>query len=363
MKVNLNLAVVSLCCVIVVVMRVSSKNMMRAVQFREPGGPENLYIGEVERPVPGKGEVLIKVKATAINRADTLQRKGLYPVPAGVTDILGLEAAGEISEIGPGCNQRWKVGDRVMALLAGGGNAEYVSSPEGQVMPIPSTLDFPQAAAIPEVWVTAFQLLHAIGKVMAGETVLIHGGASGVGTAAIQLCVQAGARPLVTAGSAVKLETTRNLGAVGNFNYKEDDVVAEVMRATNGKGVNIVLDCVGGSMYETNINVLGMDGRWVVYGLMGGGNVNGDLLRKVLAKRLSITGTTLRSRSLQYKEQLVQDFSRLALPLFENRTFRPVIHTLFPLAEIGRAHELMEDNLNTGKIILQVEESTGKEEL
>ncbi|KAK7480209.1 hypothetical protein BaRGS_00028594 [Batillaria attramentaria] len=336
---------------------------MQAVQLKEAGGPENLFVGEVTRPVPREGEVLVQVKATAINRADTLQRKGQYPVPPGVTDILGLEAAGVVSQLGPGCSQRWAVGDRVMALLAGGGNAEYAVSPEDLLMPVPSKMDFLQAAAIPEVWLTAFQLLHTIAKVQKGETVLIHGGASGVGTAAIQLCLQAGARPIITAGSAAKIETARHLGAAAGFNYKEDNVTAKVLDATGGKGVNIVLDCVGGSMYEHNVNSIAIDGRWIVYGLMGGPNVNGDILRKVLSKRISIIGTTLRSRSLEYKKKLVSDFSSLALPLFESGAFKPIIHTVLPLSKIREAHEMMEANINTGKIILQVEHPSGREEL
>lgn len=352
-------------CIVIPCTTSTSATMMRAAQLKEAGGPENLYLGQVPVPTPQQGEVLIKVKATAINRADTLQRKGLYPPPPGASPILGLEATGVVIHLGPGCSDRWSVGDKVMALLAGGGNAEYVACPEGQLMPVPSNLDFVQAAAIPEVWITAFQLLHAIARVQPGESVLIHGGASGVGTAAIQLCVQAGARPLVTAGTAAKLETARSLGAVAAFNYKSDDVVAGVLNATDGKGVDIVLDCVGGSMYDTNVNVLAMDGRWVVYGLMGGGNVNGDLLRKVLSKRLAITGSTLRSRSLEYKRELVENFSRLALPLFEAGTLKPVVHTVLSLDDLGQAHQMMESNLNTGKIVLAVDEdeSVEKQEL
>ncbi|XP_076466810.1 quinone oxidoreductase PIG3-like [Babylonia areolata] len=360
--VTFHLTVFAFCFFIVT----ARETMMKAAQIKEPGGPENLYLGQVPMPVPQPGEVLIKVKATAINRADTLQRKGLYPPPPGASPILGLEAAGVVVRLGPECSDRWSVGDRVMALLTGGGNAEYVACPEGQLMPVPSNLNFQQAAAIPEVWLTAFQLLHTIAKVQAGESVLIHGGASGVGTAATQLCLQAGAHPLVTAGTAAKLQAARGLGATAAFNYKEDDVAAGVLKATEGKGVNIVLDCVGGSMYDTNVNALAMDGRWIVYGLMGGGNINADLLRKVLSKRLTITGTTMRTRSLAYKRDLVENFSRLAVPLFEAGVFKPIIHTVLSLDDIGKAHQMMESNLNTGKIILSVneeEEGSVKQEL
>ncbi|PVD28544.1 hypothetical protein C0Q70_11132 [Pomacea canaliculata] len=335
--------------------------MMRAVQIDQPGGPENLYIGQVPIPTPGSKEILIQVKATAINRADTLQRRGMYPPPPGVTDILGLEAAGIISKLGPGCSGRWAVGDRVMTLLSGGGNAEYVVSPEGLLMPIPSGMDFTEAAAIPEVWLTAFKLLHTVGKVQAGESVLIHAGASGVGTAAIQLCIQAKAHPYITAGSSAKIQSAVRLGAVEGFNYKEENVGARVLEATGGKGVNIILDCVGSSMYEHNLSAIAVDGRWIRYGLPGGGDASGDFLRKVLSKRITLTGTTLRAQSLEFA--LVSNFIKDVLPLFENGAVKPIIHTVLSLEKIVEAYKLTEANVNTGKIILTVNSGDEHQEL
>ncbi|XP_071113105.1 quinone oxidoreductase PIG3-like [Haliotis cracherodii] len=335
--------------------------MMRAAQF-EKGGPENLYVAEVARPVLGERQVLIRVHATAINRADTLQRKGLYPPPPGESDILGLEAAGVVESLGPGCSGKWKIGDRVMSLLAGGGNSEYVASPEKLLMPIPEGMDYINAAAIPEVWLTAYQLLHFVGKVQTGETVLIHGGASGVGTAAIQLVSLAGAKSIVTAGSENKIATATSLGASKGFNYKEGDFSQKVLDATNGKGVDVILDCVGGSYYEQNMNVIATDGRWVLYGLMGGGQISGDVLAKLLRKRVSITGTTLRARSLEYKTKLVGNFTEKVLPHFKSGSVKPIVFTTFPLEKIGDAHKMMEENKNTGKIVIEVVQDTDKKD-
>ncbi|KAJ8315516.1 hypothetical protein KUTeg_007666 [Tegillarca granosa] len=245
--------------------------MMRAVKFDKPGGADNLYIGQVPVPELRQKEVLIEVYSSAINRADTLQRQGRYPPPKGESDILGLEATGKISQKGPGCSDKWKIGDRVMALLAGGGNAEYVACHEDILMSVPSTMKFTEAAAIPEVWLTSYQLLHTIGQVKKGDTVLIHAGGSGIGTTATQLAVLAGATPIVTAGSA---------------------------------GVNLILDCIGESFYEQNINSIANEGRWVLYGLLGGGNVNGDIFSKMLRKRITVTGTTLRARSIELSPEL-----------------------------------------------------------
>ncbi|XP_025096885.1 quinone oxidoreductase PIG3-like isoform X2 [Pomacea canaliculata] len=323
--------------------RADTHQMMRAAEMDMPGGYHNLSIGLVTIPTPGSKEVLIQVKATAINRADTLQ---VFPV------ILGLEVAGIISKLGPGCSRRWAVGDRVMTLLSGRREAEYVVSPEGLLMPIPSGMDFTEAAAILEVWLTAFKLLHTVGKVQAGESVLIHAGASGVGTAAIQLCIQAKAHPYITADSSAKIQSAVRLGAVEGFNYKEENVGARVLEATGGKGVNIILDCVGSSMYEHNLSAIAVDGRWIRYGLPGGGDASGDFLRKVLSKRITLTGTTLRAQSLEFA--LVSNFIKDVLPLFENGAVKPIIHTVLSLEKIVEAYKLTEANVNTGKIILTV---------
>ncbi|XP_078322706.1 quinone oxidoreductase PIG3-like isoform X2 [Crassostrea virginica] len=337
--------------------------MMKAVTF-EPGGPENLRIGSVAIPQLREKEVLLKVYATAINRADMLQRKGLYPPPTGESDILGLEAVGIVDRLGPGCVKSWKPGDKVMALLPGGGNAEYVASREELLMPLPSNMKFIEAAAIPEVWLTAFQLLFIVGKVKKGDTVLIHAGGSGVGTAAVQLCRQFGARALVVAGSQEKIDFAKSLGAEEGFNYKEAEFEPKVLAQTEGKGVDLILDCVGGSFFDQNINSIATEGTWVIYGLMGGYTVNsGDHLAKILRKRITIVGSTLRARSIQYKESLVEEFSQRALPHFSNGEFRPIIDTTLTLDSIQEAHQLMESNKTTGKIVLQVRDEAAKEEL
>ncbi|KAH9525307.1 hypothetical protein Btru_001026 [Bulinus truncatus] len=325
--------------------------MMQAVQF-SPGGVENMFVAQVPVPEPGDMEVRIQVYATAVNRADTLQRMGRYNPPEGASTILGLEAAGVIDKLGPGCPSTVTKGLRVMALLTGGGNAEYVTCRYELIMPIPENLDFVKAAAIPEVWLTAYQLLYIIGKLDRNDVVLIHAAGSGVGTAAIQLVKQAGAVAIATAGTDRKIEFATSLGADCTVNYKTGDVAEKVLQHTNSKGVTMVLDCVGSSMFEANLKSIGMDGRWIEYGFLGGSQVNTDLSR-LLAKRITMSFTTLRSRSVNYKENLVQEFSKHALPLFENGTFKPVIEKVFPLSDVAKAHGLMESNQNLGKIVIE----------
>ncbi|NXA49190.1 QORX oxidoreductase, partial [Nothocercus julius] len=344
---------------------------MLAVHFDCPGGPENLYVKEVLKPHPGEGEVLVKVSASALNRADLLQRRGKYPPPKGASEILGLEAAGTVVEFGGGCEGRWRVGDAVMALLSGGGHAQYVTVPEGHLMPVPADMTFAQAAAIPEAWLTAFQLLHFVGKIEEGETVLIHAGASGVGVAAIQLVRLAKAIPIVTAGTQEKLDATANLGAAAGFNYKTEDFSEKVLAFTQGSGVDIILDCVGGSYWEKNLNCLKTDGRWIIYGLLSGGEVHGDFLARLLAKRGSIHTSLLRSREKeaslgitvetlflrQYKERLVGAFTRTVLPHLRVGAcprLRPLVHSIYPLHRIAEAHAAMEENRNIGKIVIEM---------
>ncbi|XP_060790493.1 quinone oxidoreductase PIG3 isoform X1 [Neoarius graeffei] len=334
---------------------------MQAVCFKEPGGPEKLYLGRVPKPEPKDGEVLIKVYATALNRADVLQRRGLYPAPPGASEILGLEAAGVITGFGPGLQRNFNLGDKVMALLSGGGYAQYVAVPEELLMPVPSHLTLYEAAAIPEAWLTAYQLLHLIAQVKEGESVLIHAGASGVGTAAIQLAYLFCAIPLVTAGSPDKLKLAEKLGAAAGFNYKEGDFSDQVLQFTQGRGVDIILDCIGGSYWEKNVHSLAMDGRWVLYGVMGGKAVDGDLLGKLLFKRGHILSSLLRSRNLQYKAELVRSFTEQVLPHFQSTdlltSLRPIIDTVFNMEDITEAHRHMEANKNTGKIIIKVSET------
>nr|DBA25715.1 TPA: hypothetical protein GDO54_010073 [Pyxicephalus adspersus] len=330
---------------------------MLAAHFDAPGGPDNLYIKEVDRPVPKEGEVLVQVHASALNRADLLQTRGYYPPPPGASQIIGLEAAGKVVALGPGADGRWKIGDRVMALLTGGGNAQFVAVPATQLMPIPPGMTDTDAAAIPEVWLTSYQLLHFVGKVRKGETVLIHAGASGVGTAAIQLCRLAGVLPMVTAGSAEKLEFTKKLGAASGFNYKDEDFGTKCLEATKNVGADVILDCVGATHWQKNLQCLNTDGRWVVYGLMGSGEIHGDFLTLLLRKRGSLLASTLRSRSHEYKEELVKAFTEQVLPYFSpggSIQLRPIVDSVFPFDQIADAHRRMEANKNMGKIVLQI---------
>ncbi|TNN78233.1 Quinone oxidoreductase PIG3 [Liparis tanakae] len=322
--------------------------MMRAVCVDVPGGPENLLLRAVPRPQPKGREVLIKVHATALNRADLLQRRGLYPSPPGESDIIGLEVAGTVDTLGPGVEGGWRPDDRVMALLSGGGYAEYVSVPEELLMPIPPNLTLCQAAAIPEAWLTAFQLLVFIAQVKEGEVVLAHAGASGVGTAAVQLARLFGAVPVVTAGSPEKLKMAESLGAAAGFNYKEESFAKG--------GADVILDCIGGCNWEQNVSSLATDGRWVLYGTMGGRAVEGELLGKLLSKRGHLLCSLLRSRSLQYKAELVTAFSRRVLPHFSGQraSLRPVVDSTYSLEDIADAHRHMEANRNTGKIVINV---------
>lgn len=315
-----------------------------------------MLLRAVPKPEPKDGKVLVKVHAAALNRADLLQRRGLYPPPPGESDIIGLEVAGTVDALGPGLKRDWKPDDRVMALLSGGGYAEYVSVPEELLMPVPSNLTLCQAAAIPEAWLTAFQLLVFIAQVKDREVVLVHAGASGVGTAAVQLVRLFGAVPIVTAGSPEKLRMAEKLGAAAGFNYKEESFAQGVYDFTKGKGANVILDCIGGANWEQNVSSLAIDGRWVLYGTMGGRTVEGDLLGKLLSKRGHLLSSLLRSRSLQYKAELVRAFSHRVLPYFSDQpaSLRPVIDSTFSLEDIAEAHRHMEANRNMGKIVVNM---------
>uniref|UniRef100_A0A3P9AC25 Enoyl reductase (ER) domain-containing protein n=1 Tax=Esox lucius TaxID=8010 RepID=A0A3P9AC25_ESOLU len=333
--------------------------MMLAVCVDTPGGPENMLLRKVPRPQPKDGQVLIRVHATALNRADTLQRKGLYPAPPGESQVLGLEVAGTVASVGPGLRRCWAPGDHIMALLSGGGYAEYVAVPEELLMSVPPQLSLYQAAAIPEAWLTAFQLLHFVAMVKKGEIVLVHAGASGVGTAAVQLVQLAGAIPIVTTGSSEKLQMAETLGAAAGFNYKEEDFAEKVNHFTAGRGADVILDCIGGSSWAKNVACLATDGRWVLYGCLGGKTVNGDILGKLLSKRGQLLSSLLRSRSLQYKADLVKAFSERALPHFSEQAtspwlLRPVIDSTFSLEQVADAHRRMEANRNIGKIVINV---------
>jgi len=329
---------------------------MKAVLTKAPGGTENLYVGETSRPQLKHGEVLIQVHSSAVNRADILQRQGSYPPPEGCSTVIGLECAGVIEEIGEGVTRPFKKGDHVMALVGGGGYAQYCAAHEGSVLPIPIGVKLDEAGAIPEAWLTAFQTSYFIGKVSVGDIVLIHAAASGVGTAAIQLCKLFGAKPIAVVGSQDKIDYCLKLGAVKGINYKTQDFGKEALayaQEQKASGVNLVLDCVGASHALQHVECLAMDGRWVLYGTMGGGVLDKFPIGAILRKRIQLTGTTLRTRSLSYKAQLVKEFSEKALPHFGTALF-PIVDKVYPLSEVAAAHDRMESNLNTGKIVLSL---------
>jgi putative PIG3 family NAD(P)H quinone oxidoreductase len=325
---------------------------MKAVVIREPGGPEVLQAGEWEKPVPGDDEILVRIAATALNRADTLQRRGRYPPPAGASPILGLEMSGEVAEVGSRCT-RWKPGDRVFGLLPGGGYAEYAVIHEQMAMAVPVGMTMTDAAAIPEVFLTAFQALVWHARLMAGETILIHAGASGVGTAAIQIARQLNAEVLVTASTA-KLRRCRELGASHAIDYTKGPFEASVLSTTDKKGVDVIIDFVAGPYFHQNIASLKPDGRLVLLAALGGGTVEQVDLRRILTKRLTVIGSTLRARSIGYQIRLTDEFTRFAIPLFADGTLRPIVDSVFDWRDVVTAHEYMEANRNTGKIVLRI---------
>lgn len=327
---------------------------MKAILLKEYGGPEQLYIGETKKPTPASNEVLVKVKATALNRADTIQRMGKYPPPPGASSIIGLEMSGVIEEIGSEVTN-WKIGDQVCALLAGGGYAEFVTVHSQCLIPIPADFDFGKAAAIPEVFLTAYQAIFYLLKLKKGERILIHAGASGVGTAAIQLAKSLGAKEIIVTASAGKHQICKDLGADFTIDYKTQNFEEEVLKITNGEGVDVIIDFLAAPYFQKNINSMNFDGRMVMLAVMGGWKVEELVLINILKKRLHIMGSTLRTRTLEYKIGLTKDFIDYALPKFESGELQPVIDSVYNWKDVADAHRLMESNGNSGKIILQVE--------
>ena len=327
---------------------------MQAIVLHQYGGPEVLQISEVPTPKPGADEVLVRVVGTALNRADLMQRMGMYPPPEPRPpfEIPGLECSGLVEEIGKDVKS-WKPGDRVMALLPGGGYAEYVTVPSSMLMPVPENLDLHEAAAIPEVFLTAYDALFHQGELQKGEKVLIHAGGSGVGTAAIQLAVQYGAWVSATVGSLDKIARIQELGAQHVVHYRSADFVEEIKRLVSG--VDLVLDFVGGPYLQRNMDVCNQRGRIVQIGLLGGARGEIDL-NVLLFKRLKLIGTALRYRPLEEKIALTQKFIRTVLPLFAQGQIKPVIDRILPLSEVAEAHRTMAENLNFGKIVLAVGE-------
>ncbi|MFD1706042.1 NAD(P)H-quinone oxidoreductase [Siminovitchia sediminis] len=312
-----------------------------------------LKFEEVNTPVIKDNELLVKVKAAGLNRADLLQKRGKYPPPPGAPDILGLEASGVIEKIGANV-KGWKKGDRVCALLPSGGYAEYAAIPAELAIPIPKNLSFEEGAAIPEGFLTAYLNLFDLGNLQSGETVLIHAGASGVGTAAIQLAKEAGARVIITAGSPEKLQLCRSLGADLAINYKKGPFAAQVKESTGEKGVQLILDFIGAPYWKENIDALAMDGKLVLIGTMGGAKIKEVNLLNILFKRLHVLGTTLRSQPIDKKAALTKAFVDFSLKRFRDDRLKPIIDSIWDWNEAEKAHSLMEENKNAGKIILRI---------
>ena len=325
---------------------------MTAIEITHPGGPEVLRA--VQRPVPrpNHGEVLIRVDAAGVNRPDVLQRRGHYPPPPGASDIPGLEVAGTIVETGAAA-LRWQVNDRVCALVAGGGYAEYCVAPAAQCLPIPGNLDVVSAAAVPETFFTVWTNLFQRGALRAGERVLIHGGTSGIGTTAIQLAHVLGAIVYATAGSDDKCAACRRLGATVAINYRDSDFVDVIRRDTNGAGVDLILDIIGADYFNRNIECLAVDGRLVQIGLLGGSTTTIDLGR-VMRRRLTITGSTLRIRTVEEKGALARELETNVWPLLAAQRVAPVVDRTFPLTDASAAHQRMEDGQHIGKLVLTV---------
>jgi putative PIG3 family NAD(P)H quinone oxidoreductase len=325
---------------------------MQAIVASGPGGPEVLALAEVPDEEPGPGEVAISVAASAVNRPDLLQRRGFYDPPPGSSTVLGLECSGTIAAVGEGVTG-WQVGEECCALLAGGGYAERVVCPAGQVMPVPEGVSLEHAASLPEVACTVWSNVFMIAALQLGEWILVHGGAGGIGSLAIQLGRALGARVVATAGSAAKLQQCAALGAEVAIDYKQQDFVAEVKAATDGHGADVILDNMGGSYLTRNIEALATEGRLVVIGLMGG--TKGELdLDKLMTKRAAVISTRLRPRPVHEKAAICAAVVEHVWPLFADGTISPVIGARIPLAEAGRAHALMESGESSGKILLTV---------
>jgi NADPH:quinone reductase len=326
---------------------------MKRIGTTGAGEPDVMVIEDAALPAPKPGEVLIRVQAAGVNRPDIQQRKGLYPPPKDASPILGLEVAGTVAALGEGV-QHWREGDRVCALVNGGGYAEFCTAPAGQCLPWPDGYDAVRAAALPETFFTVWANLFIHGRLIAGETVLIHGGSSGIGTTAIQLAREFGATPIVTVGSVEKAAACEKLGAQHAINYKEKDFVEEVHRLTDGHGVDVVLDIVGGSYLHRNLACLAKDGREVLVAVQGGTRDPDFDMWLVMMKRLIITGSTMRPRTAAEKAAIAETLREKVWPALDAGRCAPVIHATFPLAQAAEAHRLMESGAHIGKIVLVV---------
>nr|VFJ64588.1 MAG: putative NAD(P)H quinone oxidoreductase, PIG3 family [Candidatus Kentron sp. FM]VFJ76355.1 MAG: putative NAD(P)H quinone oxidoreductase, PIG3 family [Candidatus Kentron sp. FM]VFK22874.1 MAG: putative NAD(P)H quinone oxidoreductase, PIG3 family [Candidatus Kentron sp. FM] len=324
---------------------------MRAIIFDEPGDESVLYTGEVEAPTMGPKDIRIRTRATSVNRADLLQRQGMYPSPPGASPLIGLECAGEIMEIGNEVTG-WKPGDRVMAILPGGGYGEQVVCDAGSALPVPDIYSDEEAGSTCEVFLTAFLNIFMLGDIPEGGRVLVHGGGSGVGTATISLGKEAGLTTLVTAGSEEKCQRCLDHGADVAINYRDGDFAEKVLEATGGKGVHVVLDCIGGRYLEQNCKCLTPDGALVIIGLQGGskGEIN---LARMLTKRLSVIGSTMRARSAEKKAVMVKAFLDRFGDALKSGRIRPVIQEVFPIDKVGEGHRAMKEGKHFGKLALK----------
>lgn len=325
---------------------------MRAVIVKKPGGPEQLEIGQVPDPVPDENEILVKVHAAAMNRADIMQREGKYPPPKGASHILGLEIAGEVYSMGRNVS-KWKKGDKVFGLLSGGGDAEFAVINEMMANFIPAGLSFEEAAAIPEVFLTAYQALFRHSKLRKGGKILIHAGASGVGTAAIQISKAIGGEIYVTASNE-KHDACLKLGAKAAIDYKTENFVDRITELTDGRGVDVIIDFIAGPYFIQNLKSLAVDGILIMLATLGGTKFEHADIRYILEKRLTIIGSTLRSRTLDYKIELNKEFIDFAFEKFENGILKPVVDKVFDWKDIADAHRYMEKNKNIGKIVLKI---------
>jgi len=325
---------------------------VKAVVASEPGGPEVLALAEVDAPVPGPGEVLLGVAATAVNRADLLQRAGNYPPPPGASPILGLECSGTIAALGDGVTG-WQLGNQVCALLSGGGYAEQVTVPASQLMNVPSGVDLVTAGALPEVTCTVWSMVFDNGHLQPGESFLVHGGSSGIGTMATQLAKAFGARVFATAGTAAKLDACRQYGTDVAINYREEDFAAVIAAETAGQGVDVILDTIGAKYLEPNLNSLAVAGRISLIGMQGGyaGEIN---LGQLMMKRGTLYAATLRARPLEQKAAIVAGTEAHVWPLIESGQVKPVVHQVLPLAEAAEAHRIVQAGEHVGKVVLKV---------
>jgi NADPH2:quinone reductase len=325
---------------------------MTAIEIAEPGGPEVLKPARRPVPEPGDGEVLIRVAAAGVNRPDVMQRKGQYPPPKGASDIPGLEIAGEIVALGPNAGD-WKIGNRVCALVAGGGYADYCTAPAPQCLPVPDSLSDIEAAAVPETFFTVWDNVFTRGGLKEGETLLVHGGSSGIGTTAIQLAKARGATVFVTAGSAEKCVACEKLGADRAINYRDEDFAELVKEVTGGKGVDVILDMVGGDYAMRNLNALGQGGRLVQIAVQKGTKAE-IALHLIMIKQIVFTGSTLRARPVPAKAAIADALRAEVWPMLEAGTVKPLIYETFPISNASEAHALMDTSAHIGKIVLTV---------